>query len=155
MNMSESAKFEAFLDALQDEAASSASWRAAFLNPLATTTPFLWSLDPQSVYAQSADDAFAEAAARAEPRENKPKSAAQRTLPRDDIEAIRRELQLATISTRAELQRARRRFMWANHPDRRADLPRDLATRRVATANMLIDRALRDLDRARRTLRPS
>ena len=147
--MPESAKFEAFLDAVQDEAASSASWRPVFLNPLATTTPFLWSADPQSVYAQSADDAFAEAAGHAEPGENK------KTLPRDDIEAIRRELQLATISTRAELQRARRRFMWANHPDRRTDLPRDLATRRVATANMLIDRALRDFDRARRTLKPS
>ena len=93
--------------------------------------------------------------ARAEPGENKSKPAAQMTLPRDDIETIRRELQLAMISTRAELQRARRRFMWANHPDRRADLPRDLATRRVATANMLIDRALRELDHARRTLRPS
>ena len=153
--MSDSANFAAFLDALQDEAASSAPWRAVFLNPLATTAPFLWSADPQSVYAQGADVAFAEAAARAEPGEDKPKPAAQVTLPRDDIEAIRRELQLATISTRAELQRARRRFMWANHPDRRADLPRDLATRRVATANMLIDRALRELDHARRTSTPS
>jgi hypothetical protein len=149
--MSESAKFEAFLDELQDEAASSAPWRAVFLNPLAATAPFLWSADPLSVYAQSADDAFVETAPGGESREGKPTSAAREPLPQGDIEAIRGELQLAALATRAELQQARRRFMWANHPDRRPDLPRDLATRRVATANMLIDRALRDLGPARRT----
>ena len=31
--------------------------------------------------------------------------------------------------------------MWDNHPDRRRDLDRDLANRRVALANMLLDRA--------------
>ncbi len=31
--------------------------------------------------------------------------------------------------------------MWANHPDRRPDAPRELANRRVAIANMLLDRA--------------
>ena len=36
---------------------------------------------------------------------------------------------------------ARRRFMWANHPDRRPDVPPALANRRGAIANMLIDQA--------------
>jgi hypothetical protein len=31
--------------------------------------------------------------------------------------------------------------MWNNHPDRRPDVPRELANRRVAIANMLVDRA--------------
>jgi hypothetical protein len=59
----------------------------------------------------------------------------------DDPEAIAAELALSAATTLAELKRARRRFMWANHPDRRPDAPRDLANRRVAIANMLIDRA--------------
>jgi len=39
------------------------------------------------------------------------------------------------------LTRLRRRYMWANHPDRCADAPRERANRRVGIANMLIDRA--------------
>jgi hypothetical protein len=52
------------------------------------------------------------------------------------------ELALAALHTPAEIARARRRFMWDNHPDRRGDLDRALANQRVATANMLLDRAL-------------
>ena len=63
----------------------------------------------------------------------------------DDPEEIAAELGLASFSTRDELQRARRRFMWRNHPDRKPELPAALANRRVAIANMLIDRALRGL----------
>jgi len=59
----------------------------------------------------------------------------------DDPDAIAAELGLSRATTLAELHRARRRFMWANHPDRRPDAPRELANRRVAIANMLIDRA--------------
>jgi hypothetical protein len=59
----------------------------------------------------------------------------------DDPDAIAAELRLSDGLTLAELKRARRRFMWANHPDRRPDAPRELANRRVAIANMLIDRA--------------
>ncbi len=59
----------------------------------------------------------------------------------DDPAAIAAELGLNEARTLAELQRARRRFMWLNHPDRRPDAPRDLANRRVAVANMLFDRA--------------
>jgi hypothetical protein len=63
----------------------------------------------------------------------------------DDPEEITAELGLASFSTRDELQRARRRFMWRNHPDRKPEIPAALANRRVAIANMLIDRALRKL----------
>jgi hypothetical protein len=59
----------------------------------------------------------------------------------DDPEAIAAELGLSDAATLADLSRARRRFMWANHPDRRPDAPRELANRRVAIANMLLDRA--------------
>ncbi len=55
---------------------------------------------------------------------------------------IARELGLPDAATPDALQRARRRFMWRNHPDRRQDIPADLANRRVAIANMLVDRAL-------------
>jgi hypothetical protein len=54
-------------------------------------------------------------------------------------EDVARELGLDGLTTLAEVARARRRFMWENHPDRRADLDRDLANRRVALANMLLD----------------
>jgi hypothetical protein len=40
-----------------------------------------------------------------------------------------------------ELNRLRRLYMWRNHPDRRGEAQRESATRRVAIANMLIDRA--------------
>ena len=59
----------------------------------------------------------------------------------DDPDAIAAELGLSGAPTLADLKRVRRRFMWANHPDRRPDAPRDLANRRVAIANMLLDRA--------------
>ena len=59
----------------------------------------------------------------------------------DDPDAIAAELGLSGAPTLADLSRVRRRFMWANHPDRRPDAPRELANRRVAIANMLLDRA--------------
>jgi hypothetical protein len=40
-----------------------------------------------------------------------------------------------------ELNRLRRLYMWRNHPDRRGEAQRESATRRVAIANMLLDRA--------------
>ena len=59
----------------------------------------------------------------------------------DDPDAIAAELGLGNAPTMAQLSIVRRRFMWANHPDRRRDAPRELANRRVAIANMLLDRA--------------
>lgn len=64
-----------------------------------------------------------------------------RTLPSDDPQAIAAELGLDGATSLAELRLARRRFMWANHPDRRPDVPPALANRRGAIANMLIDQA--------------
>jgi hypothetical protein len=46
------------------------------------------------------------------------------------------------------LNRLRRLYMWRNHPDRRGEAQRENATRRVAIANMLIDRAEARLARA-------
>jgi len=62
--------------------------------------------------------------------------------PRPSIhpEDIAAELSLTALRTKADVARARRRFMWDNHPDRRKDLDRELANRRVAVANMLLDR---------------
>lgn len=65
-------------------------------------------------------------------------------------EDIAAELGLAELKTSVDVAQARRRFMWDNHPDRRADLDRELANRRVAIANMLLDRALAVLARRRR-----
>ena len=58
------------------------------------------------------------------------------------VQDIAEELALAALATPADIARARRRFMWDNHPDRRADLDHALVHLRVATANMLLDRAL-------------
>ena len=59
----------------------------------------------------------------------------------DDPDAIAAELGLGNAPTLAQISVVRRRFMFANHPDRRRDAPRELANRRVAIANMLLDRA--------------
>ena len=59
----------------------------------------------------------------------------------ESLEAIARELALDNIRTLAELSALRRLFMWRNHPDRVDEAQRGAATRRVALANMLIDRA--------------
>ncbi len=78
------------------------------------------------------------AAPRVEPAASRVEPAAPLS---DDPDAIAAELGLSGAPTLADLNRARRRFMWANHPDRRPDAPRALANRRVAIANMLLDRA--------------
>jgi hypothetical protein len=80
-----------------------------------------------------------------EPPEPRPAPRAALPTLADDVEAIAAELGLAEASTRDELHRARRRFMWRNHPDRSADIPADLANRRAAIANRLVDHALGDL----------
>jgi hypothetical protein len=82
----------------------------------------------------------------AEPQEAAPAAAIARP-PSDDPDSIAAELGLSSARTHDELNRARRRFMWNNHPDRRPDVPCELANRRVAIANMLVDRAQRALAR--------
>jgi hypothetical protein len=41
--------------------------------------------------------------------------------------------------------------MWRHHPDRRGEGQRDIATRRVAIANMLLDRAQARVASGRKT----
>jgi hypothetical protein len=67
--------------------------------------------------------------------------------PACDREAIAGELGLAPVLGARDLERIRREFALANHPDRAAPAARDLATRRMTIANMLIDQALRDRKR--------
>jgi len=81
------------------------------------------------------------------PREPPVAPGAARAAPSEDAETIAAELGLTSASTRDEIRRARRRFMWRNHPDRSPDIPTGLANRRAATANRLVDRALRELSR--------
>jgi hypothetical protein len=85
------------------------------------------------------------------PREPPAAPAAARAAPSGDAETIAAELGLTSASTRGEVQSARRRFMWRNHPDRSPDIPADLANRRAAIANRLVDRALRELSRRGRS----
>jgi hypothetical protein len=76
---------------------------------------------------------------------------AERDIPlAEDPESIAKELGLDRAQSEDDLHRARRRFMWRNHPDRCDLAQRALANRRVAIANMLIDRALATLASARR-----
>ena len=59
----------------------------------------------------------------------------------DTPESILKELGPIEGLTIDELNRLRRLYMWRNHPDRRGEAHRESATRRVAIANMLLDRA--------------
>jgi hypothetical protein len=68
----------------------------------------------------------------------------------DDPDAIAAELGLDRPLNEQELNQARRRFMWRNHPDRLKHGLRNRADRRVAVANMLIDRARAELAAAKR-----
>jgi hypothetical protein len=136
-----SASFEATLSSLRREYAAGEDLPAGVW-PLAAAF-FLWDGKPfRGASAAPADFAFEDFAFddfEWEPRPAEP----PRTLPSDEVDAIASELALSAIADDAGLQAARRRFMWANHPDRRPDLPLDLANRRVAIANMLIDRELK------------
>jgi hypothetical protein len=69
----------------------------------------------------------------------------------DTAEAILGELGLNENLTYEELNQARRLYMWRNHPDRLGEAQRESATRRVAIANMLVDRAQARLISNRRT----
>lgn len=126
------ARFDRVLDAVNRE--SRAHARAAFVNPLAAAAPPLGEGPrPVSAIAGAFDDAMAwtgEAAL-----------AGAEAIAGDDIETVARELGALAGLSRDDLTRLRRRYMWANHPDRCADAPRERANRRVGIANMLIDRA--------------
>ena len=127
------AGFERVLDAVDHEAW--ARGRAAFVNPLALAAPPI-SEGPRaaSAIAGAFDDAMAWI--------GEPAPTGEQAFRGDDSETVARELGPLAGLSRDALTRLRRRYMWANHPDRCADAPRERANRRVAIANMLIDRAL-------------
>ncbi|MHB2264914.1 hypothetical protein [Aliihoeflea sp. PC F10.4] len=58
-----------------------------------------------------------------------------------DPEIIARELEIGNLRTAADFDRARRRFAFANHPDRLAPHLRERAVQRMSIANGLIDTA--------------
>ena len=60
-----------------------------------------------------------------------------------DLQSISNELRITDKMTSSELARLRRRFAMANHPDRVLAEEREIATRRMMVANMLIDRAMK------------
>jgi hypothetical protein len=79
-------------------------------------------------------------------------SAAAPQPPRDaSPEAILDELGLSERLTHDEISQLRRLYMWRNHPDRHSEAERENATRRVAIANMLLDRAQARLINDRRS----
>jgi hypothetical protein len=84
------------------------------------------------------------------PPQPPPEPAPATPKPSARAEDIAGELGLAKLISSIDVAQARRRFMWDNHPDRRGDLDRELANRRVAIANMLLDRRLDMLARRRR-----
>jgi hypothetical protein len=61
-----------------------------------------------------------------------------------DPQTIAAELDLSPDLTIRDLERIRRTFALANHPDRLGSAQHGLATQRMTIANMLIDEALRD-----------
>jgi hypothetical protein len=65
-----------------------------------------------------------------------------------DYVSVAEELGLRPELTPRELHASRRAFALANHPDRVPPPRRDEATRRMAIANILIDRALQESRRA-------
>ena len=58
---------------------------------------------------------------------------------------IAEDLALGAADTAGTLAEKRRRFAKDNHPDRVPEIFRDKATLRMKTANLLIDRAVKDL----------
>ena len=60
-----------------------------------------------------------------------------------DPDEIAQELRIDSFATVAQLDRARRRFAFANHPDRLAPHLRERAAERMSIANDLLDSARR------------
>jgi hypothetical protein len=130
--------FNRVLAAIGRSGARDEESRARLLNPAAAAAfPFVESDMPNGGGWDDALDGFAEQDE--EPREEDGPSLSDRP------EAIALELGLDRVSSEEELNEARRRFMWRNHPDRCNQAQRGLADRRVAVANMLIDRARAEL----------
>jgi len=131
--MAQHRNFRAILEAVRIDDSPLAPPRLC--NPLANVAPPIAEEPPRAF---GAPDHWMQAIDGSADLAGLPPSAAP---PSDDAETISRELGLNGGLSAQALAGIRRRFMWANHPDRRLDISRDLANRRVAIANMLIDRA--------------
>lgn len=129
-------EFERFDDGSEDEAGETVGASSLFGAAFAAMAP------PLDVGRQSGasvdrwDQAFDWLADAPELAVAKPAAS-----PSVDPDVIAAELGLARAVSREDLNRVRRQFMWENHPDRRPDASPEVANRRVAIANMLIDRA--------------
>jgi hypothetical protein len=75
--------------------------------------------------------------------EHQSESLAQQPKKPCDPESVADELRITARMTSSDLNRLRREFALANHPDRADQTQREGATRRMMIANMLIDRELR------------
>jgi hypothetical protein len=73
---------------------------------------------------------------------NRKKSRPSRAVRAVDPRSVANELGIAVQMTVADLNRLRREYALANHPDRVALADRENATRRMMLANMLIDREI-------------
>jgi hypothetical protein len=60
-----------------------------------------------------------------------------------DTRSIADELRITAQMTVSDLTRLRREFALTNHPDRASSTDREIATRRMMAANMLIDCAMK------------
>ena len=137
--MRERVTFEHLLSALQQSGASVApEAKEPFANPFASAALPIRDAARDPGLADLWDRAAAWAP---EPDPGEP----PKPPPSHEVDAIARELGLDSASTRTQILRARRRFMWKYHPDRRPDMSAEAASRRVAVANMLVDRALEGL----------
>ncbi len=81
------------------------------------------------------------------PADTEPQGSSTRP-PRSENEVIAEELGLARPLAKADLVKLRRDFAKRNHPDRCAPAQRPRAARRMSIANMLIDAALKQSQRA-------
>lgn len=91
----------------------------------------------------AAEALYGEIAAELPPADPRPSETVARPLPSLDPVAIERELGIRRARTGAELDALRRRFAFANHPDRVPPELRDRAEQRMRIANALVDEAKR------------
>jgi hypothetical protein len=102
----------------------------------------LFSIDEGAGLAPGDASHWAAALAWLEEQDEPPAAAlAPQALKDESPEAIQAELGLSEQLTHEEIAQLRRLYMWRNHPDRHGEAERENAPRRVAIANMLLDRA--------------
>ena len=86
--------------------------------------------------------------------ENASESPAKPVRKSSDPQAIAAELRITAGMTFSDLNRLRRKFALANHPDRAGLAEQEHATRRMMVANMLIDREVKRRNAPHSTSKP-